>query len=79
MKRKRLLILAGMLASFVLGMATPAFNQENAPNMRGARRSLVEARGWLEKAHDIRYGRREKALEHVNKAIDECDQGIAGR
>jgi hypothetical protein len=76
---KRLLILAGMLASFVLGMAAPAFTFQDHPNMRNARGHLFQAREWLEKAHGIRFGRREKALEHVNKAIDECDQGIADR
>jgi len=76
---KRFLILAGMLASFVLGMATPAFTFPDYPNMRSARGHLVQAREWLEKATNIRNGRREKALEHVNKAIDECDLAIADR
>jgi len=79
MKMKRLSIFAALLASFVLGMATPAFTFPDYPNMRSARGHLVQAKEWLEKSYNIRNGRREKALDHVNKAIDECDLAIADR
>lgn len=46
------------------------------PHMQAALDKLQEARSNLEAATDDKGGHRVKALEHVNKAIDEVKQGI---
>jgi hypothetical protein len=73
---KKLLIAAGMLGAFVLGMSTPAFTQRDHPRIRAAREHLEQARVELQNAaHDYK-GHRTKALEHAGKAIEECDRAL---
>jgi hypothetical protein len=73
---KKLLIIAGMLGAFILGMCTPAFTQMDHPRIRAARGHLERAREELRNAaHDYR-GHRVKAIEHVDKAIVECDRAM---
>jgi hypothetical protein len=76
---KRLLVLAGMMGAFVLGMSTPALTFWDMPHMRAARGHLFAAREELRQASGIRMGRRERALELTNKAIEECDRAIDDR
>jgi hypothetical protein len=76
---KKILVLAGMMGAFVLGMSTPALTFWDMPHMRSARAHLYGARDELRQASGIRDGRRERALEHVNRAIDECDHAIEDR
>ena len=73
---KKLLLVAGMLAAFVLGMCVPAFTQPDHPRIRAARRHLEEARGELEHAAHDYHGHRVKAIEHINHAIEECDRAM---
>jgi hypothetical protein len=73
---RKLMIVAGMLGAFLLGMSTPAFTQRDHPRIRAAREHLEHAREELRAAaHDYR-GHRAKALEHVDRAIGECDRAI---
>lgn len=73
---KRLLVITGLIGAFILGMATPAFTQRDHPRIRAARGFLEHARGELQATgHDFR-GHRLKAIEHVNKAIAECDRAL---
>jgi hypothetical protein len=73
---KKLIIIAGMLGAFILGMSTPAFTQRDHPRIRAARGHLERAREELRGAeHDYR-GHRGKAIEHVDKAIAECDRAM---
>jgi hypothetical protein len=73
---KKLLIVAGMMGAFLLGMATPAFTQRDHPRVRAAREHLERAKQELRgAAHDYR-GHRAKAIEHVERAIAECDRAI---
>jgi len=76
---KKLLVLAGMMGAFVLGTSTPAFTLWDMPHMRAARGHLYAAREELRQAYNIRAGRRERALELTNKAIEECDHAIENR
>ncbi len=73
---KKLMIVAGMLVAFILGMSTPAFTQRDHPRIRAARAALEHAKEELRgAAHDYR-GHRAKAIEHVDRAIAECDRAI---
>jgi F0F1-type ATP synthase membrane subunit b/b' len=73
---KKLVIIVAILGAFILGMATPAFTQRDHPRIRAARGHLERAREELQNAaHDYR-GHRVKAIEHVNKAIAECDRAL---
>jgi hypothetical protein len=73
---KKLMIVVGMLAAFLLGMSTPAFTQRDHPRIRAAREHLQRAREELRgAAHDYR-GHRGKAIEHVDRAIGECDRAM---
>jgi hypothetical protein len=76
---KRVLVIAGMMGAFVLGMSTPALTFWDFPHMRSARNHLFAAREELRQASGIPMGRRERALEHTNKAIEECDRAIEDR
>ncbi|MGD1154259.1 MAG: hypothetical protein ABSA41_00335 [Terriglobia bacterium] len=50
--------------------------QERHPEIRAAIRNLEEAKGHLEAgAHDFG-GHRVKALEHTNKALEECREAL---
>jgi len=73
---KKLVVVTGMLGAFVLGTCTPASSLWDYPRMRAARGHLFAARDELRQASGIRGGRRERAIEHVNKAIEECDHAI---
>ncbi len=55
------------------GAAPPSPDQ---PRMRAALERLQSARSSLEAANDDKGGHRVKALEHVNRAIDEVKKGI---
>jgi uncharacterized low-complexity protein len=74
---KKLLIVAAIIGAFLLGNSAPA--QYAGVNMRNAREALLSARASLEKATNIPFGRREKALDHVNKAIEQCNLAIERR
>jgi hypothetical protein len=76
---KKLLVLAGMIGAFALGTSTPALSFWDMPHMRSARGHLVAARNELREASGIRGGRRERALDHVDRAIEECDRAIEDR
>jgi len=73
---KKLIIVAGMLGAFILGMATPAFTQRDHPRIRAAREALVRAREELRGAARDYRGHRAKAIEHTDKAIVECDKAM---
>jgi len=76
---KKLWIITAMLIAFGLGLSTPAFTQGDHPRIRAARRHLEEARMELQNAtHEFR-GHRAKALDHVNRAIEECDKALEVR
>lgn len=73
---RKLLVLTGMIGAYVLGMSKPALTFWDFPHMRAARGHLFAAREALRQASGIREGRRERALELTNKAIEECDRAI---
>ncbi len=50
---------------------------ENQPQMRNALQALNNARNFLNQATADKGGHRVKALEYVNAAIDQVNQGIA--
>jgi len=76
---KKLIIILGMLGAFILGMCTPAFTQLDHPRIRAARGHLERAREELRNAVPVYGGHRVKALEHVDKAIIECDRAMGFR
>lgn len=49
---------------------------EPQPKMEEALRLLRDAKGVLEKASHDKGGHRAKAIEHVNEAIKEVEEGI---
>jgi hypothetical protein len=70
---KKTLVVAGMVGAFVLGMATPAFTQRgDHPRIRAAQEHLGRAREELAHAEHDFGGHRAKALEHVDRALEEC-------
>ena len=60
---KKLLIIAGMVGAFVLGVCTPAFTQADHPRIRAAHHHLEEARHELQDAARDYRGHRAKALD----------------
>jgi hypothetical protein len=73
---KKILVIAGMLGSFVLGLSTPAFTQRDHPRIRAAQEHLERAKEELRNAaHDYK-GHRSKAIEHIDKALEECHRAI---
>jgi len=73
---KKLLMIAGIVGAFLLGMATPAFTQMDHPRIRAAQEHLEAARHELaDAAHDYK-GHRAKAIEHVDKALEECHRAM---
>jgi len=46
------------------------------PNMQAAREHLLQARGSLERAEPNKGGHRERAIELVDKAINQVNEGI---
>jgi len=73
---KKLLVIAGMLGAFLLGLATPAFTQRDHPRIRAAQEHLNLARTELSDAAHEYGGHRKKALEHVDKALEECTRAL---
>jgi hypothetical protein len=73
---KRLLIVGGMFGAFLLGLATPALTQMDHPRVRAAEEHLRLARAELANAAHEYGGHRKKALEHVDKALEECHRAI---
>lgn len=52
-------------------------NQKVQPEMSAALQHLAEAKKALEGANSQHGGHRQKALDHVNQAISETEQGVA--
>jgi hypothetical protein len=86
----RSLVLALISAGFgaaalqVVHAATPAPNpsaqkldEERYPHMRHALRDLHTARDSLKDAEPRFKGHRDKAIEHVDQAIHECEDALA--
>jgi hypothetical protein len=73
---KRLLIVSGMFGAFILGLATPALTQMDHPRIRAAEEHLRLARVELANAAREYGGHRKKALEHVDKALEECHRAM---
>jgi hypothetical protein len=74
---KKLLIIGGMFGAFLLGLITPAFTQPDHPRIRAAEEHLRLARQELSNAAHEYGGHRAKAIEHVDKAIEECHRAMA--
>lgn len=53
-----------------------AARRENQPHMESALRSLQDARAELNRAENDKGGNRQRALDHVDKAIDAVKDGI---
>jgi hypothetical protein len=53
--------------------------QGKHPHMEGAKLKLNEAKNQLQKAEHDYNGHRAKAIEHINMAIKEIDEGIASQ
>jgi hypothetical protein len=68
-------ILMGVLAGTMLFGANLAMAEQT--NMEIALGHLQEAKAALERAEHNKGGHREKALEHVNQAINQVQAGIA--
>jgi len=64
-----------VFALLAVAAAAQAFAPDQ-PRMQAALDKLQSARSNLEAATDDKGGHRVKALEHVNKAIDEVQKGI---
>jgi hypothetical protein len=67
-----------MVLVFVLGSMLGAglASAENQPHMQDALGALQSAKTALEQAAHDKGGHREKALEHVNHAIEQVQKGI---
>jgi hypothetical protein len=73
---KKLLVVAGMMGAFLLGLATPAFTQRDHPRIRKAEEHLNLARHELSDAAHEYGGHRAKAIEHIDKALEECHRAL---
>lgn len=69
----RTIVIAVMAASLVW----VGIGQADQGRMREALEDLREARGLLEAAPNDKGGHKTKAIEHINRAITEVEQGIA--
>jgi len=69
---KSILCAAALLSAAAVAQAFAP----DQPHMQAALNKLQSARSNLEAATDDKGGHRVKALEHVNKAIDEVKKGI---
>ena len=66
-----------LCAAVLLTASAAAFAfAPDQPRMQAARSDLQAARAQLRNATDDKGGHRVKALDHVNKAIDEVKRGI---
>jgi hypothetical protein len=72
---KNKMMIFGITAAFSVGFATQAL-AEKQPMMHRALTQLEEARRELENATPYRSGHRERAIEHINAAINEVRLGI---
>jgi DNA integrity scanning protein DisA with diadenylate cyclase activity len=69
-------ILSVVLAAVLIIGCTASICAADEPRMRAALEHLKEAREQLEKATPNKGGHREKAIEHVNHAIEQVERGI---
>lgn len=71
------LVVTAIMAAFLAGgyLSQRALAQQ--PHMKAALEALQTAKEQLEKATADKGGHRKKALEHVRKAINEVEKGIA--
>lgn len=66
---------AGLAAAAAALAASPAL--ANQPNMEAALQACRTARAHLESANNNKGGHRNKAIEHLNAAIEQIRKGIA--
>ncbi len=71
---KRIIIV--LVIGLVLGGAIGSWAAIHQPHMIAALEALKSARAELEMAEHNKGGHRVKALEHVNKAIEQTKKGI---
>lgn len=69
-------ILSVVLAAVLTIGCTASICIADEPHMRAALERLREAREHLEKATPDKGGHREKAIEHVNRAIEQVEKGM---
>ena len=68
--------IAACVVALSLSLSTAAF-AEPQPHMKAALASLKQAKEQLEKATPDKGGHRVKALEALDKAIEQTEKGIA--
>ena len=69
-------IVSVLLAAALIIGGTVGICAADEPHMRAALEHLREAKVQLEKAAPNKGGHREKAIEHVNHAIEQVEKGI---
>ena len=77
MRKRALLVLAGLALGFTLGMGTAVLSAERHPQIHAAMRALRNAANHLQRAAHVFGGHRAKALELVRSAQNELQQALA--
>jgi len=69
-------IIAVIVVAMLLVGGTVGICAADEPHMRAALERLREARGQLEKAESNKGGHREKAIELIDRAMEQVKEGI---
>ena len=75
--RDRIVLVAALVAGFVLGAGTAVLSAERHPQIHAAMRALRNAENHLQRAAHVFGGHRAKALELVRAAQNELQQALA--
>ncbi len=76
MKKRSAMVVAVLVVTMLLSVASPVFAQEKQPKMQEALMHLREAKKSLEAAEANKGGHREKAMQLVDQAIKQVEEGI---
>ena len=69
-------VVGGFAAGILVGGLLAGIAVADQPHMQSARHHLEQARDELKEADKDKGGHREKAIDYVRRAMDECDAGM---
>jgi uncharacterized protein HemX len=76
MKKGNVVVVLVLVVALMFTLSAPAFAQEKQPHMEEALAHLREAKKSLEAAEANKGGHREKAIQLVDSAIKQVEDGI---
>ena len=76
MTKRTAVVVMVLVLTMLLSLASPVFAEEKQPHMQEALTHLREAKKSLQAAEANKGGHREKAMELVDQAIKQVEDGI---